>query len=154
MANNRPSQEFKQKCREDFKNRLEGAIKNYCSNAENRPNVFIPDEALWGFMDKHINFEYNEKDSEYTVSALSTGIITVMGVGRLTKATAGGGAGGAAVGAVGEAGAGAGVGAMIGIVGGPIYRSSYWCWHWSWCRCCCGRCYRSCLCMEGALEVG
>ena len=68
-------------------------------------------------MDKHINFEYNEKDSEYTVSALPTAIITVMGVGRLTKAAAGGGAGGAAVGAVGGAGAGAGVGAKIG---GPI----------------------------------
>ena len=120
MANNEPSPEFIQKCKKDFKNRLEGAIKDYFSSVENRPNVFIPDEALWEFMDKHINFEYNEQASEYTVSALPTATITAMGVGRLTKGAAGGGAGGAAVGAVGGAGAGAGVGAIIGIVGGPV----------------------------------
>ena len=120
MASNKKLPELIQKCREDFKNRLEGAIRDYCSSVEDRANVFIPDQALWEFMDSHINFEYNEKNSEYTISALPTATITVMGFGRLAKAATGGGAGGAAVGAVGGAGAGASIGAIIGIVGGPI----------------------------------
>ena len=101
MENNNPTAEFIRNCKEDFKNRLEGAIRDYCSRIVNRPNVFIPDEALWKFIDSHINFEYNQRGSEYTATALPTATITVMGAERLTKAAAGGGAGGAAVGAVG-----------------------------------------------------
>ena len=120
QPNATPSEEFIKRCKEDFKNRLEGAIRVHCSNEENRPNVLILDKVLWDFIRSHINFEYNERASEYTVSALPTAEITVTGLGRFTKAAVGGGVGGAGVGAVGGGGAGAGIGALIGIIGGPI----------------------------------
>ena len=120
MENNRPSSEFIQRCKEDFKHRLDGAIRVHCSRVENRQNVLILDGVLSNFMISLVNIEFNEENSEYTVSALPTAEITVTGLGRFTKALVGGGAGGAAAGLVGGGGAGAGIGAMIGIVGGPI----------------------------------
>ena len=122
MANATPSQEFEQRCQEDFKNRLEGAIRIHCSREENHHNVLITKDALKEFMRQYIipYIRYNMGNSEYTVTAYATAEIQVTGLGRFTKAAVGGGAGGAAVGAVGAGGAGAGIGALIGIIGGPI----------------------------------
>ena len=120
MASNKPSSEFIRKCKEDFKKRVERAIRTICCREDNLPNnTLIPQNALDEFVD-NFEFEYNEKDSEYSVSALPTVGAIIIGLGRFSKGFFGGGAGGAGLGAVGGAGAGAGIGAMIGIVGGPI----------------------------------
>ena len=120
MANATPSQQFEQRCQEDFKNRLEGAIRIHCSREKKRQNVLIAKDAPQEFIRQYINIQYNMNNSKYTVTANATAEIQVTGLGRFTKAAVGGGAGGAAVGAVGAGGAGAGIGALIGIIGGPI----------------------------------
>ena len=120
MANKRrPSQNFIDACKKDFKNRLEGAIRVYCSRQRN-PKVHILDAALQRFVNSFTNFTYDEGDSRYTVSAPADSEITVTRLGRLVEGATKGSASGFVAGFFGGGGVGAGIGALIGIIGGPI----------------------------------
>jgi len=108
-----------QQCKDDFRKKLEGEIRQYCIRTYNRENVFILDKVLRDYVNTSITF-ISFGHNLVVISAKLSDVITVTGLGRFTRVAAGGGAAGAAAGVVGGGGAGAGIGAAIGIIGGPI----------------------------------